>query len=174
MLHGHGHCWFRFSSPLDQTQGPGHHQQKGFSQQVSFSWLLACPGQRSLKTEGLPELKSGDPTQESRAKSCRLLVSVPDTGTHPEDGLQPDGCLQIHFLPCQRKGRRALISLLPRVFLMTTQEANVRLLLTSTNHPGDTDTVNFPRPRALPSWSPQLSDTFSPLLVLLIQPLCLS
>lgn len=104
--------------------------------------VLVHPGQKSCKTEGLSELKSWDPAQESRAKSSRLLVSVlPHTGAHPEDGLQLDSCLQIHFLPCQRKGRRPFVSLLPRVLLMTTQEPEVRLLLLSTNHPGDTMTL---------------------------------
>ena len=101
--------------------------------------VLVHPGQKSLKTEGLPELKSWDPAQVSRATSGRLLVCIiSDTEAHPEDGLQFDSCLQIHFLPCQRKGRRPLVSLLPRVFSMTTQEAKVRLLLMSTSHPGDT------------------------------------
>jgi len=72
--------------------------------------VLVHPGQKSLKTEGLPELKSWDSAPVSRAKSSRVHVTtLPDTGAHPEDGLQLDGCLQIHFIPCQRKTKRPLI-----------------------------------------------------------------
>lgn len=48
--------------------------------------------------EGLPELKSWDGAQESRAKLGRLLVPILcDPGAHPEDGLQLDVCLWILF-----------------------------------------------------------------------------